>query len=354
MSVTDLRLEVPFLPDPAYQRFLEENARHLAAVNVALPLLADARCAGARPTLETVAEGLGRLRGPSRYLLLNARVHDPALYDPEQLAKRFWEPISPLMDAGVVEGIVWADAYLLQALGDAAPDLAAGLEAVPSINLMPDRLERIGALMAQAAAAGFAAPTKLVLDRCLNRRPADLPRVVEGCRALFPGLKLGLLANEGCLPHCPFKLTHDAQIAMTHLGLSTDTFSLNRDLGCLHQLTRAPWKIYRSPFLGPEDLASVSETVDFIKLSGRTLGPAFLARTAAAYLYGAFDGNLFDLLDAPSEMARRVFIDNRRLPANLAARIGACPAVCGDCDWCQKLHRRCARTLPLTIGPMPA
>lgn len=349
-----LALEVPFLPDPAYRRLLEENAHRLAAVNFALPILADARCAGPRSSVKEMAAGLVRLQGPSRYLLLNARVHDPALYDPEHLAQRFWEPMRPLLDAGVVEGIVWADAYLLQALGEAAPNSAARLEAVPSINLMPDRIERIAALMDQVTAAGFAPPAKLVLDRGLNRRPKALSRTVEACRIHFPQTKVGLLVNEGCLPDCPFKLTHDTQIAMTHLGLSTDTFRLNRDLGCLRRLAEAPWRIYRSPFLRPEDLSSVAETVDFAKLSGRTLGPAFLTRAVKAYLAGAFDGNLFDLLDAPSEMAHRVWIDNGRLPADLAARMGACPPVCGDCDWCRRLHQHCARPLPVTIPPMPA
>ena len=352
--MTDLALEVPFLPEPDYQRLLEANAHCLAAVNFSLPILADARCAGPRPRVKEMVAGLARIGGPSRYLLLNARVHDPVLYDPQQLGTRFWEPLRPLMDAGVIEGIVWADAYLLQALGDAAPDLAARLEAVPSINLMPDRIGRIAALMEQVASAGFAQPAKLVLDRSLNRRPAALSRVAQQCRVHFPQLKLGLLANEGCLPHCPFKPAHDAQIAMTHLGLSPDTFRLNRDLGCLHQLAGAPWRIFRSPFLRPEDLASVAGTVDFIKLSGRTLGPVFLARATGAYLAGAFDGNLLDLLDAPSEMARRFRIDNGALPADLAVRLGACPPVCGDCDWCRRLHQRCARALPPDIPPMSA
>lgn len=348
-----LALEVPYLPDPGYRRLLERHAGRLAAVNFSLdaPEVADGRWAGRRPSATSLIEGLAALGRPSRYLLLNARFHDPARYG-DRSARALWDRLDPLLAAGVLDGIVWADAYLLQALGDAAPDLAARLEAVPSVNTMPDRFARIAALMEQTVAAGFAPPAKLVLDRSLNRRPKALARVVARCRRHFPALRLGLLANEGCLPDCPFKPAHDAHIALTHMGCAADTFRLNRDLGCLRRLESAPWQVYRSPFLRPEDLSALAVRVDFVKICGRTLGPRFLTRVVEAYLTGRFEGNLLDLLDAPHDLARTVHIDNGRLPADLAARLGACPPLCGDCDTCAEMHRQCARHLPPHLPAM--
>ena len=351
IPVTDLELEVPYLPDPDYHRLIEAHHRRLAAVNFCFdaPTLADGRCAGRRPPLDALLEGLGRLKAPAGYLLLNARIHDPALYGPGPALAALRDRVRQLADAGVLDGIVWADAYLLQALGDAAPDLAARLEAVPSVNCTPDRFERIAALMDMVAAAGFRPPAKLVLDRSLNRRPGALAEVVKRCQTHYPSMKLGLLANEGCLPDCPFKPAHDAQIATTHLGLAVDTFRLNRDLGCLRQLNAQPWRLYRSPFIRPEDLSTLAGGIDFIKICGRTLGPVFLRQTVTAYLTGRHDGNLLDLLDSPNDLARRIYIDNRRLPADFAARLAACPPVCSDCDRCARLHAECARHLPLHL-----
>lgn len=71
-----------------------------------------------------------------------------------------------------------------------------------------------------------------------------------------------------------------------------------------------------------------------------------------AHIAGTFDGNLLDLLDAPHDLSHRLWIDNRLLPTDLAARLSACPPVCDGCDRCARMHRRCARPRPLHLPTM--
>ncbi len=78
-----------------------------------------------------------------------------------------------------------------------------------------DSPARIHSLLESVAHTGFRLPARITLDRELNR---DLPRLAEvaaGCRRAFPQLRLQLLANEGCLPHCLCKAAHDGCIEST-------------------------------------------------------------------------------------------------------------------------------------------
>lgn len=328
--------------------------------------------ADARPPLPRPAEGADRtrtqarimerwsdllagLRGPRPYLLLNARFHAPARYCGPALAA-LARAVERLADAGLA-GVVWADAYLLAALGRAVPDLAARLEAAPSVNCGLDSADKAFAALAHGEACGFRPPTRIILDRGLNRRPQALARTAAALRARRPGLRLLLLANEGCLPYCPFRPAHEALIAGAHAGLGGDLWALNRDLGCIGVLRREPWRLFASPFIRPEDAGSVvgPGLADGLKLCGRRRGgPDWIRRTAEAYAAGRYAGNLLHLLDALGEFEDALFIDNTALPRDFHARLGACDGDCAACGWCRTLFERTARRLPPAPGLRPA
>jgi collagenase-like PrtC family protease len=66
---------------------------------------------------------------------------------------------------------------------------------------------------------------------------------------------------------------------------------------CSHTFLSNPVEFLRSPFIRPEDVPAYRQIgMDFIKLSDRTEGTAFLLQTAKAYAAGHYDGNLFDLI----------------------------------------------------------
>ncbi len=131
-----LPLDVPFLPDAHYVRFLENLGPHIHAVHFGLydPALCDARVRLHRLSLQDLSVYLEHLPGPKKYLLANGRFQTVDLYRGEKDMRRIIEGLEQLSGASLLHGLIFADTYLLTALADAAPGLAARLEALPSIN----------------------------------------------------------------------------------------------------------------------------------------------------------------------------------------------------------------------------
>ncbi len=352
-KTTMLPLDVPFLPDPAYVQFLntQKAALHSVHFSLFLPAIPDGRH---RPQagsgFAALAAALKKLKGPKKYALLNSRFHHPRLYGDRTLLAELAERLNMLHAEGCLDGIVFVDFYLLQALSDHAPELARALEAVPGVNCMLDSLERISACCEAIGRSNFRLPAKLNLDRSLNRRPEALRNLSQECRRHFPGVKLTLLANEGCLAHCPFKLSHDAQIAFANLGPAANgTFAANRDLGCIRVLSENPEQFFKSPFIRPEDQGQYEGVADAIKLCGRTLGPAFLMRAVKAYADGRYDGNLLDLLDTLEWLVPTLYVDNAALPDDFYRQLTKCDRQCARCRFCKELLAGHGRSLPLSL-----
>jgi len=350
-----LPLNVPFLPDAPYARFLKNLGPHIHAVHFALydPSLCDARVRLRRFSPLDLAVHLKSLPGPKKYLLANGRFQPVDLYRGERDMRRIIEGLDQLSGADVLHGLIFADSYLLTALADAAPGLAARLEAVPSINFGIDNVGKMESLLEMISACGFQAPGKITLDRSLNRRPGRLKVISREIRRRWPEIKIELLANEGCLSYCPYRSTHEALIAAANVGMGVDTYRLNRDLACIRVLEREPQRIFASPFIRPEDTGRYDESADIIKVCGRTLGAGFLKRLVGAYAAGVFRGNLLDLLDAAHWMSGRWEIANNMLPGDFADVLSTAQRLDEDC---RVLWQRYARPKPwrfATFGGAP-
>lgn len=349
-----MRLEVPFLPDEAYIRLLNRHAALIDSIHYGLPVetVQDARVKLHHADLAAFVDGLKQVAVRERYLLMNSRFHLQAGYlDPDRLGRTV-DTLQVLLAAGGIRGIVFSDAYFLAALSRFSSETARALEAVPSINFMIDDFDKLQETLGFIADTAFRFPHKLIVDRSLNRRPERLERLMEKSRRRYPGLKIGLLANEGCLYQCPFKLTHDALISLANQAAGVDTFRLNRDLGCIQVLSEEPWRLFKSPFIRPEDVGSYEQRVDFIKLCGRTLGPAFLGRLVQAYADGRYGGNLLDLLDSVSWMAEGRYVTNGCLPDDFQEFLSACDGQCSACGYCAELLEKCSRRRTAHILPL--
>jgi collagenase-like PrtC family protease len=314
-----LPLNVPFLPEASYVQFLKDLGPRLHSVYFSLygPALCDARVRLRDLDIQTLVAHLEPLRGLQKYVLANGRFQPSDAYQSGESLRRLIESLDHLLSANVLDGLIFADSYLLTALADAAPALASRLEAVPSINFGLDRIDQLAMLLELTSSNGFRSPGKIPLDRSLNHRPEALAALSREIRRQWPTMKIELLANEGCLPHCPFRSTHEALIAAANVGMRIDTHRLNNDLACIRILNRTPHLIFTSPFIRPEDTDRYAESADLIKISGRTLGAGFLKRAAGAYAEGRYRGNLLDLLDTAHWMANRWDIPNNDLPENL-------------------------------------
>lgn len=345
-------LNVPFLPDERYVDFLIECVDDLDCVHFSLfqNHVLDSRIHIDPPaSQERLIRGLERLRGPRKYALLNSRFYNPSLLTDAHHISPLIQTLETFLERGILHGIVYSDHYLLQHLSDRAPAIAAQLEAVPSINVMLDSFTKIETLLTYIGETGFKMPGKLVLDRSLNRDLDELAQIALLIHQAHPGLHLEVLANEGCLPYCPFKLSHDSYIALANLVGVDQTHALNCDLGCMRLLDEHPHRILQSPFIRPEDIDLYLYHIDTIKLCGRTLGPEFLMKTIRAYRARRYDGNLLDLMDAMAWLADRLFIDNRMLSFDFANMLSQCDNRCERCGFCKELFDSITRPLPLTL-----
>ncbi|PIE58044.1 MAG: hypothetical protein CSA33_05150 [Desulfobulbus propionicus] len=345
------QLDVPFLVEQSYVDFLVSCEDELDSVHFSLlkdqPL--DSRVL---LHLENTAEIIGqlqRLKKPYKYALMNSRFYLPAFLTDAGNIRPVLKALEFHLENDQLDGIIYCDHYLLQRLSDASPEIAASLEAVPGVNTMLDTFKKVDAQLSYIGGTGFRLPSKIVLDRALNRDLEGLASLALQLHTQYPELCIEILANEGCLPYCPFKLAHDSYIAFANISGADATFDLNCFLGCVRMFDEQPHRILFSPFVRPEDLDLYLYHIDTIKLCGRTLGPQFLKRVITAYRDRRYDGNLLDLLDATNWLTDKLYVDNASLSFDFANILSMCDGHCDSCGFCKELFEAIAYPLPLSI-----
>ena len=345
-----MKLSVPFIPDPDYAGFLAERSSSLASVYFPLPsgpgepvLDSRIRVPHNRQSEDILEKTLVPLGKVKKYLLVNTRFLPPGLYTDAAALNRFLDRISRLNTQVGITGLVISDFYLANALDRTGHEVIPALEAVPGVNCMMDSPDKVAAYTEIIEQTRFKLPGRLLIDRSLNRDLHALNALASNTKRQIPGIRLELLANEGCILHCPFKPAHDAQIALSNTGLVREaTWMINRTAGCHSYFFKHPHRFLKSPFIRPEDTARYRGVADTIKLCGRTLGPGFLARCINAYLDQSFDGNLMDLMDATAFMADRFHIGNKALEPDFFNTVTTCTKACKQCRMCEKLFQKAA------------
>ena len=344
--------DVPFLPDPSYVELLVEHADELDCVHFSL--LPDFRL-DSRILLEDLKdsenylEQLGRLQGVKKYALMNSRFYSPQLLSDQKNMQCIVNTLHDYLERELITGVIYCDHYLLQYLSEEAPEIASSLEAVPGVNTMLDSFSKIDAHLSYIELTNFKRPQKIILDRSLNRDLDSLAKVALQVHTQFSDIRLEVLANEGCLPYCPFKLSHDSYIALANINGQKSPFGFNDNLGCANLLYKEPHRIIFSPFIRPEDIELYYYHIDTIKLCGRSLGPAFLSRAFKAYSKRQYEGNLLDLLDATNWLADKLYIDNGSLSFDFANMLSQCDRRCEQCGFCKELFEMIAQWQPLSI-----
>ena len=355
-----LPLDVPFIPDVEYMRFLAGISKYLHSIHVPLhlPGVADARPPTPGEDVSLITRLLAPLRkaGVKCYGLLNSRFYAPETYTDETILGALGDRLRAMAETGVLQGIIYVDHYLLQALSDAFPNLCSRLEAVPSVNCRLDSLSKVLRQLKFIELTTFAQPDKLVLDRSLNRRREQLAELCLELRVLRPNLRLTLLANEGCLDHCPFQDSHSGHMSLSHIqGYNAAHMDANKKLGCSRLFFKRPDLLLSSPFIRPEDQIHYAEIADIIKLCGRSRGPKTMRFIISAYLAGNYAGNLLWLNDSQEPLAHRLFLPNNQLPVDFVELVGDCQGDCERCGICRILARRHITLQPpgIDIKPHP-
>lgn len=341
--------DLPFLPDDGYLELLlahQARVRHLY-FGIGLPDFPDARPWQQSPadSWDSFCEKLALFPLTRRQALLNGRILDPRVYLDDAALQDLVRVLDALAERELLQGLVIADLYLAQALADTAPGLCAALSASPSVNCRIDSAETAALWLDRLAEMGFQPASLLVPDPWLNRSLGLLQQLADALRGPYPDLEIYLLANEGCLYRCPFSRAHEVLIAgcreqderFCALG------KLHNVRGCARRFYEAPWELLKSPFIRPEDLGQYAQSAHGVKLCGRTLEPAHLARIARAYFSGAWKGNLIDLLDAPEALAGVFVLPNQEIPADFITHTGYCKKRCADCGYCVAVAEKLIR-----------
>jgi len=345
-------LDVPFLPEEAYLEFLNSSNGHIDSVHFSLPGAQRLDSRAHSQTVESVEELaalLAQTTIPKRYALLNSRFYGPELLTDKHQLDALIFALTVCAERQVIDGIIYCDHYLLQRLSNEAPELAAVLEAVPGINTMLDSQGKIDAHLAYIGETRFRQPNKIVLDRSLNRNLSKLTEIARWCREGLADLKLELVGNEGCLPYCPYRSSHDAYIALDNCTEGSSSQEINALLGCMQLLRKQPYRILQSPFIRPEDVDSYLYDVDIIKISGRNLDSTMLQRIITAYINRSWKDNLLELLDSSHWLASELYVDNNGLSFDFANMLSVCNNRCESCRFCMELFNSISHSLSATV-----
>ncbi|MDD4649402.1 MAG: hypothetical protein PHO79_05220 [Desulfoplanes sp.] len=344
-----MHLDVPYIPDSSYVNLLSRHEQRIHSLHFALPGAPtyDARTFGTGSTDPyDFIEGLKAFPRQKKHLLLNGRFQNPACYFRGPELKKLITSLEFWVEHAGINGIILADMYLLTTLSNEAPDLAQELQAIPSVNCMIDNADKALSFLELIASTRFRMPELIILDRSLNRAPLQLEQTSHILKDHHPRMHRALLANEGCLYQCPFKLAHDSQASLINTGLMRENmFCISRERGCIPCLQKHPQAILKSPFIRPEDQDAYTPHADILKICGRTMGPEFLIRTVSAYLEKSFNGNLLSLLDATDWMADHFNISNARFPQTFLQTLTGCSKICSTCDYCHDLFSRISRPI---------
>lgn len=349
-----MKFSVPFIPDDAYLALLSFNRQRFSSVYYALAFgqSTDARWRSFSLGMNRLIDGIKKTNVSKRYCLLNTRFFLPGLYRKESFIEQLADSLCTLYANDCLSGIVVNDFYFLNALSRRENDFFSDIEVVPGVNCCIDTIDKARAFLEMVDNTRFKMPDKLIVDRSLNRDFYALEKLIHNVRNTWPGMKIELLANEGCIYNCPFKAAHDAHISLANCGfVKNETHSINSTLGCHAYFHKNPSAFLKSPFIRPEDISFYNPFADSIKLCGRTLGAGFMTRCLNAYINGVFKGNLFDLMDAANWLSDHFYLENSTFDPQFLYKITHCTKDCKMCKICNDQFTKAAIRRPLTLKP---
>ncbi|MGH9042518.1 MAG: U32 family peptidase [Acidimicrobiia bacterium] len=162
--------------------------------------------------------------------------------------------------------------------------------------------------------------------------------------------RLVLLANVGCLLHCPLRTFHIQAISHSGRSQQLGTYVDYSLMWCTSEKTRDPGLMVKSPWIRPEDLG-VYEALgyDEFKLAGREMDRPWVERVTRAYAARRHDGDLNQLILGFDQMEPfgnvPVRLDNRALDGfvDFFHKKHDCRMGCRDCHYCDDWALRAGR-----------
>ena len=336
--------DIPLYDTPRFQEFLSKQAQSIYSIYYrfsGVPNSIDARNATSKDMeLNPLPSFISSIpKGIKKFCLLNTRVLLPTCYETQSL-KEIETSVSTYYYNNWLDGLIVTDFMFLRSLSETLPfEVVQSIEIVPSINMGISSVSQAQSILSHIESMGFPMPPKLVLDRSLNRQPKILEQIRKWQDESYPNLKITLLVNEGCLPYCPLKVSHDCLISIFNQSYSDSNAPLHvfRNFGCRAYMANEYYHYLTSPILRPEDLTYVEPFYDVIKIAGRTHSDDFIMKCFDAYAHESWNGNLIELIDTAFPLRSECCIDNSRIPKNFYSRTSTCDLNCNRCGYCKRV-----------------
>lgn len=236
------------------------------------------------------------------------------------------ERLGWLDDIGV-DGVVLSNPYLIAFAHRRFPCLRIAVSTAAAI----DSVDKAQFFESQGASV-------LYLPEYINRDFPLLAQIRKRTRA-----EIVLLANVGCLLHCPIRNYHINLVSHSGESLELGTYVDYPLMWCSREKAREPGQMLKAPWIRPEDLGMYEEIgLAQFKLAGREMDRPWVERVTSAYAARRYDGDLndiilgFDHLEPYGKLPVR--IPNRALDGFLDffQKKHDCRMGCRDCRYCDE------------------
>lgn len=338
-----MKLNVPYHFTELFCEYINDNQNYINSVYYSLKLtnLGDARY---KDSFEFNIPNKALLpnNNINQYIILNARFNNPLVYNDNDIDR-----LIKVIEYYEATGIVFLDMYLLKYISKRSKEFIKSIDVIPSINTFLDSFDKCQVMIEYLLDMGYNIPSRIVLDRYLNRNIQELSKISRKLQR--NNIKIEILANEGCLYQCPYKINHDVLIATSHFDNISSNFNsaenINNFLGCLQDYKDNPYKLLKSPFIRPEDVHYYESFANILKIAGRTKSETKLVEVINAYINNVYDGNLIFLNDSQGGLIDTYYIFNDLFPDDFVEVITNCCKNCNNCQYCQTLFPKISQKL---------
>lgn len=257
-------------------------------------------------------------------LLLNGNCYgDKAIS--RALAKQTIDTVALLRDEILLDSVTTASPYLAETV----KKFFSGIDVRASVNMWID-----GVPAMEQCKDIF---DSFYMKREYNRSPDEIAKQRDWCHN--NGKKLYMLANSGCIAHCPYHTFHDNFIA--HSKNIEDIDMGYSPYNCRKLLKREEnrYLILAGNLVRPEDIHNYEGLVDGVKLATR-IHP-YPITVIGAYVRERFIGDLCGLTEPGfGDLLGGYILDNSAIPDDFWQRVTSCGHECHSCGYCEAVYKR--------------
>lgn len=306
LSSLGMKLAVPFNHDPALLHGLARHREDIAELYLPAPCdVVGTMRVWYGPEPQAYRRQLPSIARNAADLGIDVNMVMNTAYLPLSEHRRVALYAAEAMKAGI-RTFTLGDLHLAQAVRQACPDARIAVSMVADLH----SVTRARHWMREVR------PEVLILPTILNKAPARLGVFSK------TGAELEVIANEGCLPCCPFFMQHAC--ALGGWETAHESAAERYTEQCWPRKGARLWEHYQTEVL-PAHAHRLKGLVSRLKLVGRGRPTEFILREIERYTALSSDRHeVFGYVE----------------PDRVWKRVTACDRYCEACGWCERVFRR--------------